>query len=198
MSSQGVIRFGVLFSLMIAAGCSRQHDHSHDHDHAHGHDHTHVHKKEMQVSRKKSLGAILDMAPHHGILVPFSSKQALTGYAELKLHDDKGDLELWLTKDAAGAGPYDLALNSVITVTFPDLNQKKVELRVRNSDKNEDEAGKGNIRDNKTNYFIFPGETGIDAAFLVGKDFSSKVVITFSDGGVEYSTDPFELRPHTH
>ena len=123
---------------------------------------------------------------------------AKAGFAELKLHDDKGDLELWLTEDEAGTKPLDIPLDAVITVTFPKMDQKVVQLKIRNGEKNEDEDGKGNIREGKTNYFIFPGDTGADASWLMGKEFAAEVVITFSTGGANYSTAAFELKPHTH
>lgn len=138
--------------------------------------------------------------PHVGIMVPFFAvgTEKQQGFAELKLHDDKGDLELWLTRDSSGILPFDLSLDSVITVAFADLNNKQVSLKVRNSHTNEDEDGKGNIRNNKTQYFIFPGDSGADASFLVGKGFVATVTISFSSNGVSYITKPFELSPHTH
>ena len=167
--------------MLIVAGCAKQEDadeHGHDHGHSHGHTHGHT--------------------PHMGIVTPFRSGQAQTGFAELKLHDDKGDLELWLTEDKAGAEPFDLPLDSVITVSFPKLGRKTVELRIRNRDKNEDEGGKGNIRNNETNYFIFPGDTGADASSLVGRDFATEAVISFAAGSADYATAPFALLPHAH
>lgn len=136
--------------------------------------------------------------PHEGVITPFNAKQVQVGFAELKLHDDKGDLELWLTKDIAGTKPFDLPLNSSIKVLFSNLGQKKVLLSVRNTTTNEDEEGNGNIRQNKTNYFIFPGKTGSDASFLMGSDFATKAIISFEADGILYTTPPFELYPHTH
>lgn len=138
-----------------------------------------------------------DHTPHLGTLAEFHSRAGKKGFAELKLHDDKGDLELWLTEDSAGEKPFELALDDVITVSFPLLD-KTVQLRVRNQDNNEDESGTANIRESKTNYFIFPGDTGADASFLVGKEFSSSTILSFSTGDAQYVTLPFELRPHTH
>lgn len=134
---------------------------------------------------------------HHGVSAAFRSKVALAGFVELKLHDDKGDLELWLTKDEAGTRPYDLPIGTTVTVTFPNLG-KTVELKVRNAEKNEDEEGNGNIRKGKTNYFIFPGDTGADASFLIGKKFSADAIVSFSIERGDYTTTPFKLRPHTH
>ncbi len=140
-----------------------------------------------------------DHTPHVGIMVPFvATDKSKGGFAELKLHDDKGDLELWLTKDQAGAQPFDLPLDSVIKVSFLDLKNEPAQLQVRNSTQNEDEDGQGNIRKSKTNYFIFPGDTGVDASFLMGKDFVAKVNISFVVNGVTYTTAPFQLYPHTH
>jgi hypothetical protein len=181
-------KLGLLSLLIIAAGCSQKHDGHEHNDHEHGHGHTHNHAQSHGHGH----------ARHHGIAVPLYSGQQQAEFAELKLHDDKGDLELWLTKDDAGGDPFDLSLDSEITVSFPKLEAKTVALWVRNSEKNEDEDGKGNIRDSKTNYFIFPGDTEADAAFLIGKDFASSVVISFVAGDVKYTTEPFELRPHTH
>jgi hypothetical protein len=73
-----------------------------------------------------------------------------------------------------------------------------VELRVRNQNLNEDEQGTGTNRNGMTHYFIFPGDTGADATFLLGKDFSSTAVVSFELEGIRYSTAPFTLAPHTH
>lgn len=86
----------------------------------------------------------------------------------------------------------------MLTVTFPELSNKTVELQVRNAEKNEDEDGQANIRESKTNYFIFPGDTGADPSFLLGKAFSSKAVVSFTVDGKQFSTEPFVLFPHTH
>ena len=131
--------------------------------------------------------------PHLGVMSEFDD-----GFVELKLHDDKGDLELWLTTDKEGEKPFDIPLDSVVKVTFPEMENKTVELKVRDSEKNEDEDGKVNIRDKKTNYFIFPGESGADASFLKGEDFSAEVVVTFTVNGKEYKTPAFTLEPHLH
>lgn len=133
---------------------------------------------------------------HEGMVTTFTVDGTEAGYIELKLHDDKGDLELWLTTDKAMMDPYDLPQATTITVTFADHDSRVVTLRVRNTDKNEDEADNPNMRDGKTNYFIFPGDTGADAAWLMGKDFKSDVAIAFEAGGKEYDTPTFELIPH--
>jgi len=171
-------RPGLLLSLVfIIAGCApQQGSQTYNYGYAHGHNHT----------------------LHDGIVVPLFSDTQRVGFAELKLHDDKGDLELWLTRDAAGSDPLDLPLNAEITVALPDSATKAVSLRVRNIEKNEDEDGKANIRGSKTNYFIFPGDTGADATFLMGRGFVANTAISFVAGGVRYTTDTFKLRPHIH
>ena len=113
-------------------------------------------------------------------------------------YDDKGDLELWLAKDAAIAAPFDLPLAATVRVQFVDVGNRTVELRVRNATKNEDEAGVANVRDGRTNYFIFPGESGADAAWLVGAKFASIVKVTFDADGRTYTSEEFMLVPHTH
>jgi len=83
-------------------------------------------------------------------------------------------------------------------VRFAELGNQAVQLQVRNTTTNEDEDGKANIRGNKTHYFIFPGDTGVDASFLVGKEFSSDVFVSFLVGGEAFTSSTFTLKPHTH
>lgn len=169
------------------SGASQDHGSgAHEHDgtagHAHGDGGGHDH----------------DGGASDGVLARFTQGEEKVGYLRLKLHDDKGDLELWLARDAELAQPFDLPLDSTITVTFTDKGNKTTTLRVRNRDKNEDEDGKATVRDGKTNYFIFPGDTGEDASWLKGADFLATVKVTFTADGKEYTTSPFVLRPHTH
>ena len=138
-------------------------------------------------------------APHDGIVAKFmNAKGEEAGHLELKLHDDKGDLELWLATDKYIEKPYDLPLGAVIHVKFIDHDDKEVRLKVRNTSKNEDEDGKANIRSGKTNYFIYPSEDGQDSKWLMGKDFSSIVVVSFTADGTNYTSEEFALVPHTH
>ncbi|MFT5433123.1 MAG: hypothetical protein ACI9OJ_003828 [Myxococcota bacterium] len=141
-----------------------------------------------------------EKTPHDGIRVSMSAagSEAPTGWLELKLHDDKGDLELWLTSDKAGAKPFDLPFDAMITVSFIDLDNRKVSLKPRNRVGNEDEDGKPNVRGTKTQYFIFPGETGSDAKWLLGKTFQSLVVVNIRSADVALQSEEFVLKPHTH
>ena len=135
---------------------------------------------------------------HNGIVVPIASDGEDIGFAELKLHDDKGDLEFWLTTDAAGTEPLDVPMDTAVTVTFPEMDGQAVELAIRNDRQNEDESGTPTLRDDKTNYFIFPGDTGADASFLQGSDVATMVVIAIDSGEMQATTAPFQLSPHTH
>lgn len=151
----------------------------------------------LKAAFNLAAGAVLPaMGPQTGFVVPLNGPNGVMGFAELKLHDDKGDLELWLAQDAAMTQPLDLPLDAVITVAFPDLG-KSAELRVRNTDRNEDEEGESNVRDGKTNYFIFPGATGADPGWLMGI-FRSTATIQFAADGASVSVAPFTLVPHTH
>ncbi len=142
-------------------------------------------------------GAVLPaQGPQTGFVVPLSGPAGPVGYAELKLHDDKGDLEIWLAKDNKMTSPLDVTADSVITVEFPQLS-KSAQLRVRNTEKNEDENGKANLRDGKTNYFIFPGTSGADPAWLMG-NFRSQAKITVPAPDGPYTSEAFTLVPHTH
>ncbi len=138
-------------------------------------------------------------SPHHGIVAAFRGADgAAAGHLELKLHDDKGDLELWLAKDVKVSQPFDLPMDAKIKVVFIDHKNREATLAVRNREKNEDEDGTPNVRGGKTNYFIFPGDSGQDASWLKGKEFQSIVTVSFEHAGRKYVSEEFALVPHTH
>ncbi len=168
-------------SYSVDLPCDHGHEDGHDDDHGHGsHDMNH--------------------GPHDGTLAAFTSPDGVvTGYVELKLHDDKGDLELWIaTDETIVLKPFDLSLDAKIALVFHDKDDRPVTLQVRNRDRNEDEDDFENNRNGKTNYFIFPGDTGVDAAWLKGAEFSSEVSLSFERNGTKYTTAKFLLVPHTH
>lgn len=140
--------------------------------------------------------------PKDGVLATFGlqggERLERKGYLELKLHDDKGDLELWLGQDPRMATPFDVPVGTVVSVTLLDRGDRRVELRVRNSERNEDEAGTPNIRASRTNYFIFPTRDDEDASWLRGKDFSSRTTVEFEAEGKRYRSPVFLLHPHHH
>ena len=135
---------------------------------------------------------------HDGVVASFQGGPATSGHLELKLHDDKGDLELWLGQDDKLKTPFDLPLDATIEVAFTGKDARKVTLRPRNRSQNEDESGQPNIRNGKTNYFIFPSQPGEDASWLKGKEFKSRVVVRFTRDGSVFTTQEFTLAPHTH
>jgi len=136
---------------------------------------------------------------HDGVAAPLlDTKGRVAGWLELKLHDDKGDLELWLTENGEGGGALDISLDATPVATFPGLDNRMVKLNVRNTTKNEDENGVANIRGGRTNYFIFPGGTGADASWLMGADFKSTVSVSLHGWAATLSTLPFVLVPHSH
>ena len=139
-----------------------------------------------------------DDGPHHGVLASLLSKSGTKGFLELKLHHDKGDLELWLSKDKQISVPLDLSLDATIEIEFIDVLSRKVALRVRNTSMNEDEDGNPNVRDGQTNYFMFPSQPSEDASWLQGKEFSSIVVVRFASGGDAFESEEFVLKPHVH
>ncbi|MHC4829888.1 MAG: hypothetical protein ACYTFT_05975 [Planctomycetota bacterium] len=138
--------------------------------------------------------------PHSGVVSPFlGASSKVLGHLELKLHDDKGDLELWLAHDADFDKPFDLPLTTSIRVQFIDLEGREIELRPRNNDKNEDEDGNPNVREGRTNYFVFPGGTGADSTWLMGVGFNSLVTISFTQAdGTTCRSEEFMLTPHVH
>ncbi|HEX2473257.1 MAG TPA: hypothetical protein VHK01_00845 [Lacipirellulaceae bacterium] len=137
--------------------------------------------------------------PHDGVVAVLNAEPGgNAGFVELKLHDDKGDLELWLGKDREMTQPLDITADTVINVSFKDHPGKTANLAVRNNEQNEDEDGKPNLRRGMTNYFIFPGDSGQDPTWLMGKDFRSAVEVTFTADGKTYRSEQFVLVPHTH
>lgn len=126
---------------------------------------------------------------HGGILTILMQSNATIGFLEIKLHDDKGDIEVWLLDDD---NPIDIPLESNLNIHFPRHN-KSIYMTIRNSIENEDEDGIANIRDNKTNYFIFPGETGQDPEWLMGESFRETVVVSVD----LMTSEKFILVPHS-
>jgi hypothetical protein len=135
--------------------------------------------------------------PHAGIPATFAGGGIL-GHLELKLHEDLGDLELWLSHDEHFSKTFDLPLSSEIEIEFIDLGGRKIALRPRNQEENEDESGKPNVRDGRTNYFVYPSVAAEDASWLRGKTFQSIVVVRFARDGTEFVSEEFVVKPHAH
>ncbi len=132
--------------------------------------------------------------PNDGFLHPvFDSGGKQVGTAEIKLHDDAGDLEVWLTRGGHGGEPWRLSLDTTLALDFPDLG-KTLTLAVRDRERNEDESGAPTIHEGATAYFVFPGETGADASWLTGEDFAAKAELRFAGA----TTGSVVLRPHIH
>lgn len=132
--------------------------------------------------------------PNDGFLHPiFDGEGKQVGTAEVKLHDDAGDLEVWLTRGGHGGDPWRLPLDTTLALQFSDLGRAVV-LAVRDRERNEDESGASTIQDGMTAYFVFPGESGADPSWLTGADFAAKAELQFG----ESTTGSFILRPHIH
>ena len=132
--------------------------------------------------------------PNSGFLHPVFDKEGMqVGTMEIKLHDDAGDLEVWLKKGGYEGEPWRLPIDTTLTVEFEGL-KKRIILAVRDQERNEDESGTSTIYQGTTDYFVFPGETQDDASWLMGADFAAKVIVSFGDA----TTGQFVLRPHIH
>ena len=137
-------------------------------------------------------------APGHGgiLAAGLADGEKAAGFVEVKLHDDLGDLELWLSANAAG-DPLDVPADTVVRLTFPSHGGKTAQLRVRNEGQNEDEDGAPNMRGGATNYFVFPGDSGADAAWLQGAKWRGVCEVAFEARGATYACPPFVLVPHS-
>lgn len=136
---------------------------------------------------------------HDGVMTRLrTAAGADAGWIEVKLHDDKGDLELWMTTDKSGKVALDLPADATITTTFVDHARRVVKFAPRDTDQNPGEDGKPNMRDGKTNYFIFPGKTGADSAWLIGKSFQSIAFVEVEAGGQKMRSEELVIRPHSH
>lgn len=132
--------------------------------------------------------------PNSGFLHPvFDAEGSQVGIAELKLHDDAGDIEVWLTRGGHGGDPWRLPVDTTLALDFPAL-EREVTLAVRDPERNEDESGAVTVQDGATAYFVFPGESGADASWLMGEDFAAKSELRVAGG----TTGTFVLRPHVH
>lgn len=129
--------------------------------------------------------------PSGGVLVELRDASGNpAGWAEVKLHGDAGDLELWLARDNRITSPLPVPVAAVAKLELSGPG-RTVELRVRDAQANKDERGRATIVDGRTHYLVFPGETGADAAWLKGEDFRSRARLT-----VEGLAAEFELKPH--
>ena len=154
---------------------AREHGHTHDHDHDHDH---------------AGAGVFARLLDDEG---------AVAGHLELKLHDDAGDLELWLRRDRHGSQPLDLPLDTAIEVALGEGEAARtVTLRVRDRETNPDEQGTPTVRDGRTHYFIYPGGSGEDASWLMGATFSSPARVTVPTPAGTFVSEPFQLVPHGH
>ena len=118
------------------------------------------------------------------------------GFLELKLHDDEGDLELWL-RDSKGA-PLFVPKSAFVAVKVASLG-RAVKLGLRNAEANEDEDGVPHVSEDgaATDYFIFPSQ-GEDAAWLKGAQWRAPVEVRVSLGeGASLEAKPFILVPHS-
>mmetsp|Transcript_5006 Transcript_5006/g.18731 ORF Transcript_5006/g.18731 Transcript_5006/m.18731 type:complete len:255 (-) Transcript_5006:216-980(-) len=144
-------------------------------------------------SETESISLCPGVAPRNGgIVTPVRP----SGFLELKLHDDLGDLELWLYNSEQQ--PMDIAADTKISATFASHQGASIEFKPRNAELNEDEDGTPNMRNGKTNYFIFPGDTGADAEWLKGETWRGLVKFEFEVDQAAYDCDTFVLVPHSH
>lgn len=131
------------------------------------------------------------LGPSGGILTELrNASNQPVGWVEVKLHGDAGNLELWLATDQRLVLPLRVPVGAVAKLELLGPG-RTVELRVRDTLTNKDEQGRVTIFEGRTHHFIFPGETGADAAWLKGENFQSPARLSIQDFEAT-----FELKPH--
>jgi hypothetical protein len=143
------------------------------------------------ASAAPAIAPVYVAGPSGGVLAELRDAAGKTvGWAEVKLHGDAGDLELWLAGDIRITSPLTVPVGAVARLELAAPG-RMVELRVRDAVANKDERGRATVRDGRTHYLVFPGETGADASWLMGEDFRSPARLT-----VEGLTAELVLKPH--
>lgn len=150
----------------------------------------------LQYARSDDLSALAS-GSNGGVPVRLTSERGEIVFGELKLHDDKGDLELWLTKDGSGREPHRLPSSTVIALESRDP-ARSVRLAVRDAIDNQDESGVGHLVDGRADYFIFPGDSGADATWLQGSEFVGEVRLSCETDGARFNSGWVTLVPHHH
>jgi hypothetical protein len=129
--------------------------------------------------------------PSSGVLVELRNASGNpAGWAEVKLHGDAGDLELWLARDYRITSPLLVPVAVVAKLELAGPG-RALELRVRDAAANKDERGRVTVAEGRTHYLVYPGDTGADASWLKGEDFRSRARLT-----LEGLTAEFDLKPH--
>lgn len=141
--------------------------------------------------------AVLTSGSHSGVPVQLTSDRAEIVFGELKLHDDKGDLELWLARDSSGEDPFRVPVSTTITLEVREP-ERRITLAPRDTTHNKDEAGTSRIVAGQTDYFVFPGESGADAAWLQGREFIAEVRLSSEISGTRFTSGWITLVPHHH
>ncbi|MFM1848928.1 MAG: hypothetical protein RL417_2402 [Pseudomonadota bacterium] len=139
----------------------------------------------------------LTVGPHGGVIARCKSEDEKPIYAEIKLHDDKGDIELWLAQSADFKTSLLLPVATRLSLTFRE-HPKTIALAVRDEKSNKDEDGVSHLKDGGTDYFVFPGETGADAAWLQGGEFIDEAALSIEGAALGVSCPVITVVPHTH
>ncbi|MEO0662743.1 MAG: hypothetical protein AAFZ87_14495, partial [Planctomycetota bacterium] len=83
--------------------------------------------------------------PNGGFRFPvFDAEGGQLGTAEFKLHDDAGDVEVWLTQGGHGGDPWRLAVDTTLELHFPDL-ERGLTLAARDAERKIDVIFNGNV-----------------------------------------------------
>lgn len=139
----------------------------------------------------------LTVGPHGGVVAGCASPRQGGLFAEVKLHDDKGDIEVWFGEDGDFKKPYLIDPRAKVSLRFYERS-RSIDLAVRDLTSNNDETGVSRLKNGLSDYFIFPGESGSDATWLSGGEFIDEVTLTLQKSDETVHCETVTLVPHVH
>jgi len=149
--------------------------------------------KKVTTSQKVALSSPVKVVSRDGgAIAGFTGPDGKpAGLAKLWLGDRTGELEVWLATTKGMT--FDVPLDTVIQVKMIDKKGRTVELRIKDKKLNHFEDAKSNIRNGKSNYFVFPGDREVDVRWLASPIFRAVCVVSFTVDGKRYTTQSFAL-----
>jgi hypothetical protein len=133
---------------------------------------------------------------HGGVLAPFTVGTR-RGFIELKFDPNTAELELWIANDHAIKRPIYLPADAEVMVSL-EAPAHHLRLVLRDRERNEDFNGTPNMRDGKTYYFTFPGDSDEESSWLMDDEIDTPATVTFVIDGEPVVVGPFRLVKEQH